>query len=757
MTPVRRPLRVGLLVVVLVTLATAVSAQFGRLGKGIPQTSAAPPPPPPGDIINQSRVSFVGYMRQPSTVVDTQFTGGAISGRMVNGHFHLFVYGNSADKASGQQTQSAWIATGSSSTEFALNSGQVSGLALFVGERLNVYRSATNNALPESTLITNLAGDTITVSPALGAAPRAFRFDQVSSGASATVFTLGVGSGAHFSVGDTIGRYIGGGTLDKNATITTIATDTITVSPAFAGTPTSADFMLRSDWIYTEGAHVYEMTDPESYGADPLTAPRATSPVDWGDLYRGRRVSWNADGTLDAPLGGHGDGSAPGPLSTGMYWNETTQLLYLGYKDNYAVGGEPRHTLLASGLDNGPACGPWRIKSVDNDGRVWYGTRANYILNNPANGKMQTFGAQGSGAANISWGPGLYGDTNWPTCSTPGGADAANYLIQPLSHYLDFYIMNGSYAFGTGNYFDYDGTLHGNARSFRYPSGYKYVWEWEDLSTAERSNPAKNPGLYTWDSGIGAVNGAISLALTHTKGILYAATLPAGSGTDLTDCNGVTTAHTVYTNEGKVNVEYTAASGTFAFNDVVTGSTSHAAGFATYVSPIHNNMTLEQADGSLYDFSVGETITGAPSGATGTVTKNARHGIADGSGHGAAGPGICYHGCVMPIKTTGNVTSKSLPVFIIYNPDTLATVKAGAAADYSPDPDNIINLEAVYNLHTAPRTVSGNAKKVAGFAWDPTRNYLFVAMAGADTSTPPGCTTNCLEQTLFGVFHIDDN
>lgn len=116
---------------------------------------------PSSTVVQQSDISLVGALNPLS--VNTTFAYGGISGRIgPDGHKHLFILNNS-------NKQSVQINIGTSSTVMTLCGGCASVFA--PGDSVNVYRAASNNALPENTVITQIATDTVTVSPALSGTP----------------------------------------------------------------------------------------------------------------------------------------------------------------------------------------------------------------------------------------------------------------------------------------------------------------------------------------------------------------------------------------------------------------------------------------------------------------------------------------------------------------------------------------------------------------------------------------------------------
>jgi hypothetical protein len=117
-------------------------------------------------VLAQSDFTFLGYIRMPAAFGDgqgTDFAQGGMSGRVVGGHLHFFVYGSHTGGGSSE------IVSGSSATSFTLGTGH--GADFATGQQVSVLRAANQPAAGDPTIITNISGDVITVSPALGGTP----------------------------------------------------------------------------------------------------------------------------------------------------------------------------------------------------------------------------------------------------------------------------------------------------------------------------------------------------------------------------------------------------------------------------------------------------------------------------------------------------------------------------------------------------------------------------------------------------------
>jgi hypothetical protein len=104
------------------------------------------------------------------------------------------------------------------------------------------------------------------------------------------------------------------------------------------------------------------------------------------------------------------------------------------------------------------------------------------------------------------------------------------------------------------------------------------------------------------------------------------------------------------------------------------------------------------------------------------------------------------------VAITGPVTTAAFPAFIVYDPDVLAQVANGTVADYSVEPNSVINLERTYGIKTAPIVAVGGAKGIRGAYFDATRKYLFILAPLSDNSRV-GPDYN---EALIHVFAVKD-
>jgi hypothetical protein len=282
---------------------------------------------------------------------------------------------------------------------------------------------------------------------------------------------------------------------------------------------------------------VYEIADPGSgYSTDYTQAPRATLVTNWGDVFHGKRTSWDASGaalTLQYVYPG------------GLYWNENRQLLYWTYNDAYNVTGRPDWGLGGSSLDNpataqSTAYGPWRTMATDGDGATFYGAwRCSYMFANPTDGSMMCGSTIQSGNSRAPWGPDAYGGQAWPSPTTPGGYGSPDLNLS--NRYLEYYYMANT---NSANYVDQNGAVHGQLRSFRRTTE-QPVWEQLSGNLSLRANPALNSGVGSW-AEVDGTTGAIWLELANKRGVIYAGRLAGAASQNPADCTNA--AHEWYAN-----------------------------------------------------------------------------------------------------------------------------------------------------------------------------------------------------------------
>lgn len=617
-------------------------------------------PVPPGGVLTAADFSYIGCVRLPS---NWSFGAlGGISGRIVGGKDHLFLYGLTR-----YYKMVAAVSAATSASAFRLGSvsAQEAGGIPVAGKSINITHT-TGTAMPQTTVIQ-------TVTP----------------------------NGSDYDV---------------------------TVSPALSGTPTIGDY------VWADQDPIVEIEIPTTGITKTWSTTVQAAPIAfWIAPYAGKKVSWR--GGNPYIVSGNDPGGA---LMASLYYHDATGLLYWTYYDGYAVAGEDDWGLGASllgapstvgGLDGSvTSYGPWRVKTTDGDGANWYGPERFGIMASRPSGGMIGTGVARSGIANVAWGPVCFGGS-LPTAATPGGFAAAD-LTMP-DRYLNYYYPTG------GNTYTFDGHVVGVIRQYQHvgPTGYSIIFEPDYAPPRNAVNPAFNNGIATWNAGADAATGLIWLQGASKNCVLYSAVLALSP--NLTSSN-INANHTWYRSPGQYTVYYTNRVGTFTGGETIIGNTSAA------------QMTGSQPGGDtpnrLYgavavgqEFLVGETIHGATSGATAQVTIVNRH-------------DICFHGFTPPgglAGITGDVSTHSVPAFLIFDAARLETNKSGGTTDYTTQAAVAIDLEAAYGIETAGQGQVGAGKQLCGFWYNSTTRRLYCVAPQADltfgTSAP---------QSLVHIFEI---
>ena len=267
---------------------------------------------------------------------------------------------------------------------------------------------------------------------------------------------------------NSIASYGGMGGRDVGGTVKLY----FTASLAPSGPPNPADKFSES---------IIEVIDPGSgYNTNYASAPIAVTNF-YTNEYREKRFTWRVG--LDDP------DFFPGAFAAnaGVYYDETTDLLYVCYADVYDTGALQTHGLCGvelSAVQTVPPYGstighgPWSIRITDGDGAVRRGPRAcEYLSRHSVTGHIMVGSTLTSGDASCTWGPSMHtGTASFPTASTPVGKDEVFDIPDCGMHYYHM-------GFGTGPGGGYQLTTAGllqpgkSLRSFRRrltPGPYEY-------------------------------------------------------------------------------------------------------------------------------------------------------------------------------------------------------------------------------------------------------------------------------------------
>lgn len=367
----------------------------------------------------------------------------------------------------------------------------------------------------------------------------------VESASSRVSLKLPKGHGAYYHVGDKVSvviRSAGDGAMPEPRVIAAISGDDVTLNTPLSRVPTAGDGFYRSGDYY-----LYELADSGTYERDYRNAPRMQLVTAWPDIYNGRRVTWR-NGMLVAPM--------QYLYPAGLHWHEGNQLLYWGYYDAYnGSTGYPDWNVGATRLDDPQtgattSFGPWRTVATDGDGTKWYGPARGAMLERSPDGSLAGFGIN-FGANQQPWGPEFYGGGQWPTATTPSGPSAPDIVLK--NRYLEYYSMMAGEK--RAHYFNDDGSVHGEIRSFRYPSSPARPYIYEDglIRPVLFANPEKSKGVCTWVTTMCAVGGACWIDTGSKQGVVFASTIV---GSRITDPRSPDAAHTWYTQGNPCNHGY---------------------------------------------------------------------------------------------------------------------------------------------------------------------------------------------------------
>jgi hypothetical protein len=545
------------------------------------------------------------------------------------------------------------------------------------------------------------------------------------SGASTTQFTVASGVGAQLTNNAWIdicrkaAGVSGVGCKEvypEDTKITNISGDVITVSPALGGIPASGDEVYQEFM-----APILDIADDgSSWVQDPASVNTLAITNIIEQPYHGRRGGFDA--------GNNNVWSALGYItSSGIYVHNGLWYLswYWSYVSNTTSSNfgmyDPVHDIMY---------GPWVLKTWDGDGVSHQGQQGcAMLLADPVDStKFGCTTLLSSGITQFPWGPNLTVGLPWPTSST-SNAFGSNILDFGTSlgggspRYIYQYYMGDP---GTANYFNQDGTVHGFIRSFRYPTSYNYMDEprthTADGTRRLSADPAQNGGVNTFNE-IDRIQGAMYFRGTNRQGVIFATNL-LGRNAGYSNTSCTVTQHEFYANAGQGYV--LTSSGDFSTDTVITGlTTGYSHNLSHWDNTLHLGGWNDCGAGCIgQEFNVGETIQGNISGHTGTVVQDHRNLTCD---HGCdASPPYGY-------ATTGP-SWRNRPrhvEFLVYDADTLDSVRAGSTTDWTPDPTNYIDFDDTYGYHLLGTGTPGDGTDAEAYSFgffqdpdDPTYFYI---------------------------------
>src|SRR6185503_15761682 len=253
-----------------------------------------------------------------------------------------------------------------------------------------------------------------------------------------------------------------------------------------------------------QGDRVFEFVDTQSYDPDYKQAPRARMATFWGDIYKGKRISWQPDGTQT---------NLQYLYTRGLLWHNNR--LYWTYFDGYNVANHDDWCIGMTDLRSDPsqmnAFGPWRPTTSGPGPGVKH---AGWWLVEMPDGTLGAGSSPISGNAASSWGPELVAGSSFPTDGTPAGFGKPN-LVFPQT-YVRYKVMQG---------LNLDGTLAAGQEIVAARRSGNYVFHNTNPSVGYAQpptevDPVKNGGVGTFTQ-VDGVTSCVYIDLPDKAGILF--------------------------------------------------------------------------------------------------------------------------------------------------------------------------------------------------------------------------------------------
>ncbi len=482
-------------------------------------------------LLQQSDLSAPGVFRTcNSCAADPEFSYGGLAIRYVGGERHFLLY-NSVP--GGTVTQ---VASAASASVVTLQSGD--GARLATGEWMNINRAAaTAGSLPEQGQITNIAGDTITVSPAFGATPQAG--DQIYY--------------AH-------------------------------------------DYVIELVDPLAPSCNTGNYTT--DYTTSPRACLYAIWPNIYGDGHHSMRTSWSVSGVPDNASGILANGiyvdTTHTPNRLYMGWGQ----LYAASNQAASLMFATLDSVTA-GVGSSTAYGPWRPVYTDGDGVTQRGAKAmKFFSINPGDGTfLGTSWAVGQIDATSSWGPDVRWGITPPDTTTTAGFGAPDLSLNHTG--ANYYCMIQGTCQPSTNYVTQTGNVVGTLRAARHPAAFAYLFE--DFSqdntnySNNRSSATGNAGISSWD-GSDSVEGIIRITVGGKTAVIMTGGIAGQLSTDTTNCNND---HSYYENGGIGSIATSSHSGTFTNGETITATGGFSAIVTAWNSPTANVLGLTSVVGTV--------------------------------------------------------------------------------------------------------------------------------------------------------------
>lgn len=250
---------------------------------------------------------------------------------------------------------------------------------------------------------------------------------------------------------------------------------------------------------------VFEFVDTQSYDRDYRQAPRARMATYWGDIYKGKRTSWTADGKQFTPQY---------LFTRGLLWHN--DRLYWTYFNGYNVTNYDDWCIGMTNLGSNPAStaayGPWRPTTSGPGPGVKH---ASWWLVEMPDGTLGAGSSLMSGNAMSSWGPELVAGCRFPTDATPSGFGKPNIAFPQT--YVQYQVMYG--------HINLDGSLPSGQDILALRRAGNYVFHNTNPSVGypeapTEVDPLKNGGMGTFTQSDG-VSSCVSIDLPDKAGILF--------------------------------------------------------------------------------------------------------------------------------------------------------------------------------------------------------------------------------------------